>query len=150
MKFWRNLLSFWRSWKTQFFWVGHFEFFFSKKKYFFCFIPMKTCQSLLVSKDFSKFWWLPWFPATNNTYLKICNTVHIYIYKYNWLFLNYFFDFISDSFDFIRFFQHFSRHFSIFFTIFLTFLNFWISFFYYLYLFNLFLLLFLRKHRTYI
>ena len=29
MKFWRNLLSFWRSWKTQFFWVGHFDFFFN-------------------------------------------------------------------------------------------------------------------------
>ena len=46
----------WRFWKTLFFWVGHFEFFFSKKKIFFCFIPMKTCQSLLVSKDGSKFW----------------------------------------------------------------------------------------------
>ena len=29
MKFWRKLLSFWRCWKTQFFWVGHFEFFFA-------------------------------------------------------------------------------------------------------------------------
>ena len=85
MKFWRNLLSFWRSWKTQFFWVGHFEFFFSKKKIFFCFIPMKTCQSLLVSKDFSKFWWLPWFPAPNSTCLNICNTVYAllnYVEKY--------------------------------------------------------------------
>ena len=74
--------GFWRSWKTQFFWVGHFEFFFSKKKNFFCFIPMKTCQSLLVSKDFSKFWWLPWFPAPNSTCLNICNTVYIHIFLY--------------------------------------------------------------------
>ena len=65
MKFWRKLLSFWRCWKTQFFWVGHFEFFFSKKKFFFCFIPMKKSQSLLVSKDGSKFWSLWWFTAKN-------------------------------------------------------------------------------------
>ena len=28
---------------------------------------MKTSQSLLVSKDVSKFWWLPWFPAKNHS-----------------------------------------------------------------------------------
>ena len=39
----------WRFWKMHFFWVGHFEF-------FFCFFPMKISQSLLVSKDGSKFW----------------------------------------------------------------------------------------------
>ena len=38
----------------MFFWVGHFDFFFSK--IFFCFFPMKISQSLLVSKDGSKFW----------------------------------------------------------------------------------------------
>ena len=65
MKFWWELLSFCRCWKTQFFWVGHFDFFFIKK-FFFCLIPMKTRQSLLVSKDGSKFWWLPWFPAQNH------------------------------------------------------------------------------------
>ena len=42
-----------------FFWVGHFE--------FFCFIFMKTSQSLLVSKDGSKFWWLLWFPVKNHS-----------------------------------------------------------------------------------
>ena len=61
----------------SFFLVGHFEIFFSKKIFSFCFIPIKTCQSLLVSKDFSKFWWLPCFPAPKNTCLKICNTVYI-------------------------------------------------------------------------
>ena len=56
MKFsWKNIEN-WRSWKMTFFWVGHFEFFFSKKKFFFCLILIKTCQSLLVSKDGSKFW----------------------------------------------------------------------------------------------
>ena len=36
---------------------------------------MKISQSFLCSKDGSKFWWLPWFPAQNNTCAKICNTV---------------------------------------------------------------------------
>ena len=42
---------------------------FWKKKstqFFFCFIPMKISQSFLGSKDGSKFWWLPWFPAKNH------------------------------------------------------------------------------------
>ena len=38
---------------SQPFW---FFFFSSRKKYFFCFFPMKISQSLLVSKDGSKFW----------------------------------------------------------------------------------------------
>ena len=59
------------------FWI-----FFFKKKIFFCFIPMETCQSLLVSKDFSKFWWLPWFPAPNSTCLNICNTVYMHTFLY--------------------------------------------------------------------
>ena len=47
-------------------WIGGFEnlgffesailIFFSKKNIFFCFFPMKISQSLLVSKDGSKFW----------------------------------------------------------------------------------------------
>ena len=40
----------WRFWKSQFFWVGHFELFKKKKTYIFSVIPMKTSQSLLVSK----------------------------------------------------------------------------------------------------
>ncbi len=34
MKVWQKNFENWRFWKTQFFWVGHFEFFF-KKKFFF-------------------------------------------------------------------------------------------------------------------
>ena len=41
------------------------------------FISMKISQSLLASKDGSKFWWLPWFPAQNNSCVNICNTVYI-------------------------------------------------------------------------
>ena len=36
------------------------------QNFFFCFIPMKISQNLL-SKDVSKFWWFPWFPAPNST-----------------------------------------------------------------------------------
>ena len=50
------------NWKTHFFfWVSHFEFFFSfffSQKDFFCFIPMKISQSFFGSKDRLKFWWL--------------------------------------------------------------------------------------------
>jgi hypothetical protein len=69
----------WGSWKSQFFWVGHFN--------FFCFIPMKISQHLDDSKDFSKLWWLPWFPAPNNTCLKIYNTVYLQTDKH-FTFLN--------------------------------------------------------------
>ena len=56
MKFSQKNFENWRFWKMHFFWVGHFDFFFSKKKIFFGFFPMKISQSLLVSKDGSKFW----------------------------------------------------------------------------------------------
>ena len=39
------------------------SFFFFKKKKKICFIPMKISQSVMSSKDGSKFWWLPWFAA---------------------------------------------------------------------------------------
>ena len=57
-----NCSAFGGSWKTQFFWVGHFEFFFSKKIIFFCFILIQISHNLWGTKDFSKFWWLPRFP----------------------------------------------------------------------------------------
>ena len=41
--------------------------FFFQKNIFFCLILMKTSQSLLVSKDGSKFWCLSWFPAKNHS-----------------------------------------------------------------------------------
>ena len=56
MKFSQKNFENWWFWKMHFFWVGHFEFIFSKKKIFFCFFPLKISQSLLVSKDGSKFW----------------------------------------------------------------------------------------------
>ena len=49
MKFLQKLFENWRFWKFR---VGHFEisFFFQKKIFLFCFIPMKISQSFLVSK----------------------------------------------------------------------------------------------------
>ena len=37
--------------------------FFFQIFFFFCFILIKISQNLWGTKDFSKFWWLPWFPA---------------------------------------------------------------------------------------
>ena len=31
-----------------------------------------------LKKDGSKFWWLPWFPAKNNSCRNICNTVYLF------------------------------------------------------------------------
>ena len=39
-----NCSAFEGSWKTQFFWVGHFDFFFFQKKNFFAFFPWKLVK----------------------------------------------------------------------------------------------------------
>ena len=44
MKFSQLFFKNWRFWKTQFFWVGHFGFFFFKL-FFVCLIPMKTATN---------------------------------------------------------------------------------------------------------
>ena len=48
--------------KRQFWKIGHFDFF-SSKKIFFCFILMKISPNLYGRLDGSKFWHFPWFPA---------------------------------------------------------------------------------------
>ena len=60
MKVWHKLLSFWWWWKTQFFWVGHYDFFF-KNKNFSVSNLLKLVTSLWDTKDGMKFWWLLWF-----------------------------------------------------------------------------------------
>ena len=52
--------------KLSFFESAILNFFFRKKKNF-CFIPMKISPHLQDSKDFSKFWWLLWFPAKTHS-----------------------------------------------------------------------------------
>ena len=71
--FTKRYLKFGELKNSLFFWVGHFEILFATKKM--CFIPMKISQNFLGSKDGSKFWWLSWFPAQNNTCINICNKV---------------------------------------------------------------------------
>ena len=56
----------WQFWKKHFFWVGHFEFCFSKKKKK-CFIPMKISHKLCVRVDGSQFLWLWWFTAKTHS-----------------------------------------------------------------------------------
>ena len=60
----------------SFFWVGHFEFFFRKKKNFFCFIPMKISPTLYGRMDGSKFWCFPWFPENSLLCVILCYTVY--------------------------------------------------------------------------
>ena len=65
-KFGTNCSAFGGGWKTQFFWVGHYDFFF-KNKNFSVSNLLKLVTSLWDTKDGMKFWWLPWFPAKNNS-----------------------------------------------------------------------------------
>ena len=73
---WKNIEN-WRSWKMRFFLGGHFDFFFSKKKKFFCFIPMKISPNLYGRVDGSKFWCFPWFPENSLLCIKLRYTVYI-------------------------------------------------------------------------
>ena len=57
-KFWELAIL-----KISVFWVGHFEFFFFKKKK--CFIPIKISPILCGRMDWLKFWCFPWFPESS-------------------------------------------------------------------------------------
>ena len=63
----------------SFFWVGHFEFFFRKKIFFFCFIPMKISPNLYGRMDGSKFWYFPWFPENS----LLCVILHYTVYTWH-------------------------------------------------------------------
>ena len=62
MRFSQKNIENWQSWKMTFFWVGHFEFFSSKKIFFF---PMKISHKLCVRIDGTQFSILWWFTAKN-------------------------------------------------------------------------------------
>ena len=62
----------------SFFWVGHFEFFFQKKIFFFCFIPMKISPNLYGRMDGSKFWCFPWFPENSLLCVILRYTVYVW------------------------------------------------------------------------
>ena len=65
VKFWQKLLSFWRCWKTQFFFESAILIVFFQKKKYFCFIPMKIGHKLCVRMDGTQFLILWWFTAKN-------------------------------------------------------------------------------------
>ena len=54
----------WQFWKTQFFWVNHFDFFFDFF-FLFCFIHMKISPYSYGRMDGSRFWCFSWFPENS-------------------------------------------------------------------------------------
>ena len=64
----------------SFFWVGHFEFFFSKKKKFFYFIPMKISPNLYGRMDGSKFLCFLWYPENSLVCVILRYTVYLPIH----------------------------------------------------------------------
>ena len=80
-----NSSAFGGGWRTQFFWVGHFEFFFPKKTKKICFKSIQISQSLWETKDGTKFWRLPWFPEKSWGGIKLWDTLYFDI-NYSYLF----------------------------------------------------------------
>ena len=53
-----------------------------KMHFSFCFFlssPIRSVTNLWGTMDGPQFWWLPWFPAQNNTCVNICKTVYVCI-----------------------------------------------------------------------
>ena len=70
-KFWELAIL-----KNELFLSRPFWIFFSKKKFFFCFIPMKISPNLYGRMDGSKFWCFPWFPENSLLCVILCYTVY--------------------------------------------------------------------------
>ena len=78
--------------KWAFFESAILNFFFWKKKIFFCFIPMKISPNLYGRMDGSKFWCFPWFPENSLLCVILRYTVYIthscsYIVCISWSYL---------------------------------------------------------------
>ena len=78
--------------KWQFWKIGHFEFFSSKKNFFFCFILMKISPNLYGRMDGSKFWCFPWFSENSSLCVILRYTVYIedikflvFVFKFFWV-----------------------------------------------------------------
>ena len=71
-KFWELAIL-----KNELFLSRPFWIFFSKKKIFFCFIPMKISPNLYGRMDGSKFWCFPWFPENSLLCVILRYTVYI-------------------------------------------------------------------------
>ena len=57
----------------SFFWVGHFDFFFFEKHFFFASFPWKPAQIYMGG---SKFWCFPWFPENSSLCVILRYTVY--------------------------------------------------------------------------
>ena len=71
-KFWELAIL-----KNELFLSRPFWIFFSKKKIFFCFIPMKISPNLYGRMDGSKFWCFPWFPENSLLCVILRYTVYV-------------------------------------------------------------------------
>ena len=70
-KFWELAIL-----KNELFLSRPFWIFFSKKNFFFCFIPMKISPNLYGRMDGSKYWCFPWFPENSLLCVILCYTVY--------------------------------------------------------------------------
>ena len=86
-----NCSAFGSTWKSQFFRVGHFEFFFSNffSNFFFFFFFFfiffffasfffKLVTIYGVPRSFQNFWWLPWFTAKSLGGIEIWTTLYVF------------------------------------------------------------------------
>ena len=71
--------------KWAFFESAILNFFFEKKNFFFCFIPMKISPNLYGRMDGSKFWCFPWFPENSLLCVILCYTVYVLYFGSSWL-----------------------------------------------------------------
>ena len=75
----------WRSWKSQFFWVGHFESFFQKNNIFLGFIPIQISRNLWDTKAGTKMLWLvPWFSEKTRGGIELWTA--LYLLKWIWIY----------------------------------------------------------------
>ena len=71
-KFWELAIL-----KNELFLSRPFWIFFSKKKFFFCFVLMKISPNLYGRMDGSKFWCFPWFPENSSLCVILRYTVYV-------------------------------------------------------------------------
>ena len=72
--------------KNELFLSRQFWIFYSKKKIFFCFIPLKISPNLYGRMDGSKSWWFPWFLENSFLCVILRYTVYFYFAPKIWFF----------------------------------------------------------------
>ena len=72
-----NCSAFGGGWKTQFFWVGHFEIFFAKKKFFFASFPSKLVNIYGIARIFQNFDDYPGFQKISGVPILLQHSVYL-------------------------------------------------------------------------